>query len=135
MNKKLVAVYGSLLSGLGNNVILKDSKQVSTETVDISLNMYDLGMFPALMQSDTINKINIEVYEVDDAVYKRIERLEGYPHFYDRLTIHTSVGYADIYYINKPSSFDMRLLVSKNKNNEISWKDHLASREKQPYYV
>lgn len=127
--KKLIAVYGSLRKGCGNNVILSDSKLLGTDIIDITFNMVDLGAFPALVPSNTANKILIEVYEVTDEVYKRVERLEGYPSFYDRLTINTKYGDADIYFINKEDVDDLHTNYLVNKtNNVFDWINHYKER-------
>lgn len=96
---KKIAVYGSLRKYRGNHRIIQHSTQLTQEIVFIPYKMVSLGGFPGLIPTDMAHchNITIEVYEVDDQTYKDVERLEGYPRFYQRDTISTSVGNADIY--------------------------------------
>lgn len=95
--KKLI-VYGSLLEGEYNHYLLKNSKKIESCILEVPFKMVSFGAFPALIQDDNLNPIYVEIYEVDDDVYKRVEYLEGYPDFYDRL----AVDKGEIYYINNP---------------------------------
>lgn len=96
----LVAVYGSLRKGKGNHVILGDSTYLGTERIK-GFDMFSLGAYPYVMpESD--NSIVVEVYEVDsDSTGKSLDRLEGYPSYYDRKLIQTTHGEAWIYFINE----------------------------------
>lgn len=97
MNKR-IAVYGTLRKGFGNNrYFLNGLTPLSREIVNIPFTMVSLGGFPGLVPSETPNNITIEIYEVTDAVYKSIEQLEGYPSFYQKATITTSLGDMEIY--------------------------------------
>jgi gamma-glutamylcyclotransferase (GGCT)/AIG2-like uncharacterized protein YtfP len=66
--------------------------------------MVSLGGFPALVEgTDTAQ---IEVFRVDsDAVGRGLDRLEGYPSFYDRRLIRTSHGDAWIYFMRDTGQF------------------------------
>lgn len=97
MNK--VAVYGSLKEGFGNHRLLTTSEKVGEDWVD-GWTMYSLGGFPAIVEGD--GSIKVEIYEVDDETFSRLDRLEGYPSFYDRKKVETSEGAAWIYYHHTP---------------------------------
>lgn len=100
----LVAVYGSLRKGLGNHrVISQDSTHelLSTERIG-GWEMYSYGGFPYISQGE--GEITIEVYKVDDKTLVPLDRLEGYPSFYNRMQVETSQGLAWIYYINQGSN-------------------------------
>jgi gamma-glutamylcyclotransferase (GGCT)/AIG2-like uncharacterized protein YtfP len=102
-----VFVYGSLLKGMGNHPLLKDSKCIGTTISPEGFDMIDLGYFPGVLQNDeSIGKVIGEVYEVDDDTLRRLDCLEGFdsnnPHngMYNRITIETELGNAYIYTYN-----------------------------------
>ena len=97
-----LAVYGSLLEGFGNNGLLRDSKKLSSEVVDIPFKMISLGGFPGLIPAEENHNIYIEVWGVDDRTYSRVEILEGYPSFYQKSVINTSLGECEVYVLNDP---------------------------------
>ena len=85
---EFVAVYGSLKKNFGNHLVLKNSRFISeglTETT--RYNMVSLGGFPGLLrgQEGAGLPIKVEVYLTLPNVLKtNLDRLEGYPNFYDR---------------------------------------------------
>jgi gamma-glutamylcyclotransferase (GGCT)/AIG2-like uncharacterized protein YtfP len=81
-----VFVYGTLKQGRGNHRILETSKLINSAETVKEFTMYSLGMFPAVVPDNKLpTKIKGEVYEVTDPeVARRLDRLEGYPSFYDR---------------------------------------------------
>ena len=93
---KKIAVYGSLRQGMYNHFLLGDSKLLETKEIEIPYKMVSLVYYPALVQDNKSNKIIVEIYEVDDNVYEDVEILEGYPNFYNRIT----VDGADLYVLN-----------------------------------
>lgn len=93
---KNLIVYGSLLNGEYNHYLIKDSKLVESCTLKVPFKMISMGMFPALIPDDNLNPIYVEIYEVDDETYSKVEILEGYPDFYNRL----SLSKGDIYYLD-----------------------------------
>ena len=96
--KKLVAVYGSLRQGFGNNMLLRNSEYLSTEVLEGEYTMLDLGAFPGvILEGDT--PITVEIYSVDDATFLDLDHLEGYPTFYNRLQVKTSQGMAWMYFL------------------------------------
>jgi gamma-glutamylcyclotransferase (GGCT)/AIG2-like uncharacterized protein YtfP len=101
-----IAVYGSLREGMGNHGLLSrgGAQKLSTEEVSLPFDMIDLGGFPGLIKSETVNKMVVEVYGVDNDTYKRVERLESYPSFYDKHTFETSQGTTEIYVLNQTGS-------------------------------
>jgi gamma-glutamylcyclotransferase (GGCT)/AIG2-like uncharacterized protein YtfP len=98
----LVAVYGSLRKGLHNHSLI-DADYESQEKIQLPLTMVSLGGFPALVTGEGINNnITVETYWVDDITFRRLDQLEGYPHFYNRKQVETSQGRAWIYYMDSP---------------------------------
>lgn len=94
----LVAVYGSLRQGMGNHRLLQDGEAAFLGTERVSgFQMYSMGGFPFITPAE--GEIRIELYKVDRDTMLRLDRLEGYPSFYDRKLIQTSKGQAWIYFI------------------------------------
>lgn len=101
MAKQLVAVYGTLREGNGNHVLLEHEEKLSTERVS-GFKMYSLGGFPAILPTgNEEDRVTIEVYEVDDETLARLDRLEGYPGWYERSVVHTTLGGALIYHFTE----------------------------------
>lgn len=106
MNKqtdnKVIAVYGSLRFNHGNWRALLNCDPLKTEAVEIPFRMVSLGSFPGLIPSDELNKITIELYDVDPKTYDRIQQLEGWPSFYQKALIPTSLGEVEVYVLESP---------------------------------
>lgn len=102
MSNHTVAVYGSLRQGLHNHRLLTNAEYLGTDNIP-GFDMYSMGGFPFLKPSDTEAKTVIEVYNVTDDEFTRLDHLEGYPSFYDRKQVPTKHGDAWIYFIDEPS--------------------------------
>ena len=89
-------VYGTLLSGQGNNRFLTGSNLLGESSVK-GFNMVSLGAFPACIPSDGDGVVFGEVWEVDKDTLSNIDRLEGHPHFYHREVVQTDFGDAYMY--------------------------------------
>lgn len=101
----LVAVYGSLRKGMGNHGLLDNDESVLLSTEQIpGFEMYSYGAYPFIRPADTEQPITIEVYAVSSSVMQRLDRLEGYPSFYNRKLVQTSKGQAWIYFIDQPGN-------------------------------
>lgn len=79
-----VFVYGSLLSGLGNHPFIVGGTFLSPAIVPGKFKMIDLGSFPAVFRDDDGCDIIGEVYQVDGATLRRLDRLESNGRFYTR---------------------------------------------------
>lgn len=120
MKDILVAVYGSLRQGLHNHAVLGGSELVGEDTTTPNYTMVSLGSFPAVhIGGDT--PITIEVYKVNEEIFHNLDRLEGYPHFYNRTTIDTKYGKAWMYFID-----DAPLATNKVVENG-DWADYLST--------
>lgn len=97
----LVAVYGSLREDFGNHRVLErnDAQKLSTERIG-GFKMYSMGGFPFIQTATDEDMITIEVYAVPITGLPDLDRLEGYPSFYDRKLVQTSKGQAWIYFID-----------------------------------
>ena len=101
-NKKLIAVYGSLRANKHNNRLLRDSELLSTETISIPFRMISLGSFPGLIPSPENHDITVEIWEVNDYTYSSVECLEGWPSFYQKALVPTSLGEVEVYVLESP---------------------------------
>ena len=106
----LVAVYGSLRQGHGNHRLLAGYECLATELSVPEFTMHSLGGFPALTKGEF--PVVIELYKVDALTFKSLDRLEGYPNFYNRREILTSRGNAWVYYINDLSHYNTDIVES-----------------------
>lgn len=119
-----VFVYGSLLSGMGNNGLLRSSKYLGKATTSPEFQMLDIGWFPGVVEDPSGIAIHGEVYEVSDETLARLDRLEGFRShdpengLYNRKTIETPFGEAIIYIYNNHLSRD------KNFVTNGDWRTH-----------
>lgn len=97
-----IVTYGSLRKGHGNNRLLRDSELLSTETINIPYRMVSLGGFPGLIPSEENHDIVVEIWEVNDYTYKSVECLEGFPSFYQKALVPTSLGECEVYVLESP---------------------------------
>jgi len=119
---KKLFVYGTLLEGFGNWqwALYGKAKLLGKTKISGNFTMVSLGGFPGVIPEGNTD-IYGEVYEVNDQVYKDIEHLEDYPHFYDKMEVDTAHGKAEMYilpqkYLNYPK------VESGNwKEHEILW--------------
>lgn len=99
----LVAVYGSLRKGMGNHRLIEreEGTLLSTERIK-GWEMYSYGGFPFIRPAENPeDEITIEVYAMPVTAMQPLDRLEGYPSFYDRKLVDTSKGKAWIYFIDQ----------------------------------
>lgn len=83
-----VFVYGSLLPGLINNHYLKGATLVSENVLLGGFQMYDVSYFPTCFHTgNMLDTVIGEVYKISQETFKRIDVLEGYPRFYNRIQI------------------------------------------------
>ena len=79
----LIFVYGSLLKGLGNHLVLKRARFVRDAHTTPAFTLVNLGAYPGLLAGGT-TAVRGEVYVVDDETLAALDRLEGHPNFYRR---------------------------------------------------
>lgn len=86
----LIGVYGSLRQGMYNHRLLDNdgAEFIKHYTYTLPYKMIAYSSFPALIpeKDEKTNNVDFEVYAVDDNTYRMVERLEGYPSFYDKDT-------------------------------------------------
>lgn len=103
-DNNLVFTYGTLKQGHGNYQRLLEGisgvKFLGSYVTPSKYTMYSLGGFPGVREEGN-TPITGEVYQIPEIVFKRLDRLEGYPSFYDRKKIPTKWGEAWIYLVSK----------------------------------
>ena len=108
-SKHKIAVYGSLLSGLGNHRVLgrhietNDAKLLGTTNTGPNFSMYSVhDSYPAITKG--WGRVEIEVYEVSDEALESVRMLEGWnpsnTGYYREEIIKTEFGDAIIYVFN-----------------------------------
>ncbi len=79
-----VFVYGSLKAGQDNHGWLNGGESLGRRRL-IGAHLHDLGAYPmAVLKPGSEAVIHGELYSVDPAGLARLDRLEGYPDYYDR---------------------------------------------------
>lgn len=115
----LVAVYGSLLSDMGNHRVMgrADGKLLGTDVLPKNYTMTSNGAFPYLYPEGS-DPVHVEVYEVPESgLTGPLDSLEGYSasnpahSFYVRHLVDTKYGQAWIYFHNSPLKSDTRAVV------------------------
>jgi gamma-glutamylcyclotransferase (GGCT)/AIG2-like uncharacterized protein YtfP len=82
--KDLVFVYGTLMCGMGNNAILRNSTFYSTAVTVDKMAMVSSGI-PFVSDKRMVNRVLGEVWEpVSAETWARLDALEGHPNFYTR---------------------------------------------------
>jgi gamma-glutamylcyclotransferase (GGCT)/AIG2-like uncharacterized protein YtfP len=83
-----VFVYGTLKRGHGNHCLLEGQKFLGEATTPPRFRLFDLGAFPAVAQDRQHGyAIRGELYLVDADCLARLDRLEGVPRHYQRLSV------------------------------------------------
>jgi len=132
MDTNKVAVYGSLLSGLRNHRVLKDSLLIGYGWTVEKFRLIDLGAYPGAVPCQDGSPLRVEVYQVCPEVRKDLDRLEGYPHFYDRAVRNVRMDYhysaqerAWVYHLSADYPLDPHRIAC----DDGDWKAHLARRQ------
>jgi gamma-glutamylcyclotransferase (GGCT)/AIG2-like uncharacterized protein YtfP len=79
----MVYVYGTLRKGQSNHHFLDRSKFLGNAKTKLRYALY-VSELPFLSRIGAVSHITGEVYTVDDATLKRLDRLEGHPDAYKR---------------------------------------------------
>jgi len=117
-----VFVYGTLKKGnsiRGLTMFQGADFVADATTKNATFGLYDLGSFPAVGVNGD-NKIAGEVWEVDKETFDMLDRIEGYPTFYNRVEVETSAGNAWMYYIPDIEMMDdSQIHQIKGKKGEV----------------
>lgn len=125
MTKTVVGVYGTLKSGMWNNGYIRNQKFLKTvvmHNVKLYRNYPD---FPVAQWHEGSNSI-VELWEVDDECLRRLDRLEGVPHMYQRKVVDVSRLYVDEsvhMYFGNPECwpFDRLKECGKDEHGAYNW--------------
>jgi gamma-glutamylcyclotransferase (GGCT)/AIG2-like uncharacterized protein YtfP len=79
-----VFVYGSLKRGHYNHALLAAARFVCDAKTAPEYRLFDAGYYPAMVEDRAGISIQGEVFEVDDPMLARLDRLEGHPDYYRR---------------------------------------------------
>jgi gamma-glutamylcyclotransferase (GGCT)/AIG2-like uncharacterized protein YtfP len=100
----LYAVYGTLRKGFGNYERLLNNKHcefLGEQKTEPRFTMVSLGGFPGVIPGGE-QEIVIEVFQVNNpAVEERLDMLEGYPDFYQKMEVQTNWGTANMYILDE----------------------------------
>lgn len=91
-----VFVYGTLLRGEVNHGLLRGARWLGEHRTQACYTMYALGAYPGVTRGGR-TAVSGQVFRVDGAGLRRLDRLEDYPRLYDRQLIQTPYGRAWIY--------------------------------------
>lgn len=104
-----VLVYGTLRKGEGNYRHFLDGMEPKVVDMLTNFKMYSLGAFPAIVESPDKNDfVVVELYEIDEVILKKLDRLEGYPRFYNRKEVSTVTGNKGWVYYQEEKNADGR---------------------------
>lgn len=81
-----VFVYGTLMSGFGNNTLLRSSTLVDSGTTEESYTLVAHSI-PYLLETEGKGYVSGEIYEVDENTLVALDRLESHPTWYERKVI------------------------------------------------
>lgn len=122
VKKSLYAVYGTLRKGHGNHRLLNNEfcTLLGTTKTAPKFKMVSLGGFPGVIPDGGGEQaVTIEVYEVNHPeVEQRLDWLEGYPSFYNKMEIDTEFGKADMYILDE-ARYGSRPIVESGDWNQF----------------
>ena len=91
-----VFVYGTLLRGQVNHHLLAHAERLGPLRTAPCFTLYLLGAYPGAVRGG-VSPIHGEVYRVDRAGLRQLDRLEDYPRLYDRQLLPSPYGRVWIY--------------------------------------
>ncbi len=86
-----VFVYGTLLSGEVNHRLIEHARFLGEALTPPEFELADLGPYPALVPGG-VTAVRGELYALTPALLRVIDRLEGHPDFYRRVSIAVADG-------------------------------------------
>jgi gamma-glutamylaminecyclotransferase len=81
-----VFVYGTLMKGFNNNILLRNSLMIDTATTEEKYTLVASGI-PYLLDKSSDTYVSGEVYQVDENTLDSLDSLEGHPVWYNRRII------------------------------------------------
>ena len=95
-----VFVYGTLKRGQRNCHYLRDAEYVGRFVTRPGYSMYCFDSYPAVCLGGR-HAVYGEVFHVSDAQFERLDELELYPDYYQRIEIATRYGDAWMYVVTR----------------------------------
>jgi gamma-glutamylcyclotransferase (GGCT)/AIG2-like uncharacterized protein YtfP len=84
MKEMLIMVYGTLMSGFGNNRLLVGQNLIGKCETNEEFALYKSGI-PFVYPDKAVSKIKGELYKVEgEEAIRRMDSLEGHPRWYQR---------------------------------------------------
>ena len=126
--KHLLFVYGTLREGQGNHYHLEGGRLIARTSIE-GYRMFSLGGFPGIQALEGAI-VEGEVYEIDDAILKRCDALEGHPTFYERTLVAFNGGMMWVYvYAGDARQFPS--IISRQNGNQIiaDWVSYKNERD------
>lgn len=98
--KALIFVYGSLKQGFHNHSLMKNIRATFIGNCCTVFPIYDMismnDSYPAVINGNFY--ISGELYEINEKDIEKLDNLEGYPNFYDRILTKVVLENGLIYY-------------------------------------
>jgi len=122
----IVYVYGTLKHGYGNHRLLEvaSTNPLGTARFTFKAKMFCVG-FPVLMKSRSKITVEGELYEVDTATFKRLDRLESNGRMYKRKRKKLPNGKHAWYYMGMNSYWQPRAYgkhIQPDDDGVIRWR-------------
>ena len=86
----IIAAYGTLREGFGNNRLLRYSKHLGTGQTIEKYTLRASGI--PFVSKEPLHNVVVDVYKVDDDTLQSLDSLEGHPERYCREEIPVKVG-------------------------------------------
>ena len=95
-----VFVYGTLKRGQRNSHYLHAAEFIGHHTTASIYSMFVFDDYPAVSLRGR-HAIRGEIYRIDDEQFRRLDELEWYPEYYQRIEIATNFGDAWMYIVRR----------------------------------
>ncbi|MEM7563489.1 MAG: gamma-glutamylcyclotransferase family protein [Pseudomonadota bacterium] len=96
--KSLVFVYGTLKQGQRNYGFVEAAEYMGNHQTEPAFTMYEFDDYPAVTEWG-VDSIYGELYRVNRNQFRKLDELEWYPRFYQRIKIKTHLGLAWMYVV------------------------------------
>jgi gamma-glutamylcyclotransferase (GGCT)/AIG2-like uncharacterized protein YtfP len=112
-----VFVYGTLMRGGNNHALLRDQQYIGDYRTPPKYSMYDLGVYPAVLDADNGVSIKGEIWQVTAKTLPILDALEDVPKLYYRRGIQCGkYGMCHVYMMRKDVLDDM---AKRNTHTEF----------------
>ena len=105
----LLFVYGSLMRGFQYNELLSDAEFVARTRTEPGWTLLDLGRYPGVIAGS--QRIEGELYRLPDTMLAGLDRLEGCPELYRRVTTSLEDAREAFIYVLQPATVPVEPIV------------------------